>query len=100
VIGISDPNSTGQIYEMDNGASNFAAGARLQRGLPQSVIGTFTKDFNIESVQFRSLDFLPGNPNPGISGLIVRRLNAVPEPGSLALCGVAGAALLASRRWR
>lgn len=102
IIGIADshPCCSGYTYELDDGMGRSTTGITLRRGLAQSVIGTFTADAPTQGVTLRSLNFVAGNPNPGFAGLVIRLLNNVPEPSSIALVGIASAGLLTARRWR
>jgi hypothetical protein len=100
VIGIADSRAccAGRIYETDDGQGNFTDPpfATLQRGMFQSVLGTFTADSSIQTFQLRSLASTPGNNDPGMSGLTVLRL--IPEPGVSIL--VLGGVLLGFARRR
>ena len=71
-----------RAYEPDDGAGNFDTGVSVQRGLVQSVIGTFTADAGTQAFLWRSLGDATGNNDAAMSGLVVLR---IPEPSSIML---------------
>ncbi len=91
LIGVSDDRAccSGRTQTVDDGLGNVSGS--LQRGLANSVTGTFTADGTTQSV------FVSGVNDPGLSGLILR---AVPEPGTTGMLAVAGMAVLLRRSRR
>jgi hypothetical protein len=83
------------VYDVDDGAGNFTTGVTLQRGLGQSVIGTFTADADAQTILLRSANELAGNNDPGLSAYALR---AIPEPASMTLLQIALGSLLLFRR--
>jgi hypothetical protein len=63
-------------------------------GIGQFAIGTFTADGPAEVIQFT------GGPLTFLDGFELRDVSAVPEPSSLALLALGGAAVAGWRRWR
>ncbi|HEY3391590.1 MAG TPA: PEP-CTERM sorting domain-containing protein [Lacipirellulaceae bacterium] len=88
VIGAVDtrPCCAARTYEPDNGQGSFNTGTSIQRGLVQSILGTFIADAGTQVFQWRSLNNAAGNNDPGMSGLVVTRM-----PGSIG--GVVAATL-------
>jgi hypothetical protein len=88
VIGAVDTRAccAARVYEPDNGQGQFSAGVSIQRGLTQSIIGTFVADGSTQTFQWRSQNSAAGNNDPGMSGLVVTR-----RPGSVT--GVVAATL-------
>lgn len=76
---------------VDDGSGSISGA--LTRGNGDWVVGSFTADGANQSF------FVSGETDPGLSGLIVRDLGAVPEPGT-ALLSFAGLLGLALRRRR
>jgi hypothetical protein len=99
VIGAVDTRAccSMRTYEPDNGAGVFNTGTTIQRGLVQSIVGSFTADAATQSFQWRSLGNTAGNNDPSMSGLVVR---LIPEPGSmlLAVAGLGFVGVTARRR--
>ena len=79
LIAVADSRGccSARTYEPDDGQGNFTTGVTLQRGLFQSVLGTFTADAATQTIQWRSLNDASGNNDPGFSGLIV--LEIIPD---------------------
>ncbi|HEY3391591.1 MAG TPA: PEP-CTERM sorting domain-containing protein [Lacipirellulaceae bacterium] len=88
VIGAVDLRTccAGRIYEPDDGTGNFTTGTTVQRGLVQSIIGSFTADASTQTFQWRSLGGLEGNNDPAMSGLVLLQ---IPEPNSMLLVALA-----------
>ncbi len=81
VLGDGNGNATGPMFTRSTGGS---------------AIGTFTADGTTQLIEvFADPNTPAGNTDPGIAGIIVR---VVPEPGSLALLGLGGLAMLRRRR--
>jgi hypothetical protein len=87
VIGAVDTRACCSLrtYEPDNGAGVFNTGTTIQRGLTQSIVGSFTADASTQTFQWRSLGDAAGNNDPSMSGLVVR---LIPEPNSVLLVAV------------
>lgn len=81
VIGAVDtrPCCAARTYEPDNGQGSFDTGTSIQRGLTQSILGTFIADGANQVFQWRSLNNAAGNNDPGMSGLVVTRLPGSPS---------------------
>ena len=79
VVGAVDTRAccAARTYEPDNGQGLFTTGTSIQRGMTQSIIGTFVADGSTQAFQWRSLNNAAGNDDPGMSGLLVTR-----RPGS------------------
>ncbi|MDB4713233.1 PEP-CTERM sorting domain-containing protein [bacterium] len=92
-IGVGDDRGCclGRTQFVEDGNGNISGA--LTRGDGDWVVGTFTADDVNQSF------FVSGANDPGLSGLIVRDLGAVPEPGT-ALLSFAGLLGLALRRRR
>lgn len=74
LVGVADDRDccAGRVYETDDGTGNFGTGKTMQRGLHQSVIGTFKADASgTQIIQIRSQELLAGNSDPGLSGLVL-----------------------------
>lgn len=76
---------------VDDGNGNVSGA--LTRGTGDWVVGSFVADSAVQSF------FVSGENDPGLSGLVVRDLGAVPEP-STALLSLAGLIGLVGRRRR
>jgi hypothetical protein len=87
VIGAVDTRACcmARIYEPDNGAGAFNTGTSIQRGMVQSIIGSFVANADTQAFQWRSLNSVAGNNDPAMSGLVVLQ---VPEPACLLLAGL------------
>ena len=92
-IGVGDDRGccATRTQSVNDGNGNFSGD--LTRGTGDWVVGSFTADGASQSF------FVSGANDPGLSGLIVRDLGAVPEPGT-ALLSFAGLLGLALRRRR
>ncbi|MEN8774972.1 MAG: PEP-CTERM sorting domain-containing protein [Akkermansiaceae bacterium] len=92
-IGVGDDRGCCATREqfVDDGNGNMSGA--LTRGGGDWVVGSFTADGPLQSF------FVTGETDPGLSGLIVRDLGAVPEPGT-ALLSLAGLVGLSLRRRR
>jgi hypothetical protein len=86
VIGAGDTRAccAARTYEPDDGLGNFGTGATIQRGMFQSIVGTFTADATTQTFQWRSLNDAAGNNDPSMSGLVVT-LGALTGPITLDL---------------
>jgi hypothetical protein len=91
VIGVADVRGccSARIQTLDDGAGHISGD--LQRGLANSVLGTFIADAATQSF------FVSGVNDPGLSGLVLR---AVPEPGAFTVLALAAAGTLLRRRRR
>ncbi|CAN5336880.1 hypothetical protein BH23VER1_BH23VER1_02630 [soil metagenome] len=89
LVAVADarPCCSGRIYEPDDGQGNFDTAVMLQRGLYQSVIGTFVADGNSQSIGWRSLEELSGNNDPGFSAVIVLQVDDQDSDGDGLLDG-------------
>jgi len=96
IIGIHDARGCcgNRTYVLGDGAGNFAGGPQLTRDSGGTVIGTFTADGANQTLLITNTAG-PGGNDPGLGGYV---LSEVPEPGSLALLGLGGLALLRRRR--
>ena len=92
-IGVGDDRGccATRTQSVNDGNGNISGD--LTRGTGDWVVGSFTADGASQSF------FVSGDNDPGLSGLIVRDLGAVPEPGT-ALLSFAGLLGLALRRRR
>jgi len=89
VIAVADDRAccATRTQTVDDGLGNVSGA--MQRGLAQSVTGTFTADATTQSF------FIAGVNDPGLSAY---QLRAVPEPACLALFALAGWALHVRRK--
>ena len=87
VIGAVDTRACcmARIYEPSDGAGNFNTGVSVQRGLVQSIVGTFIADATTQAFQWRSQNDAMGNNDPAMSGLVVLE---IPEPSGMVLAAL------------
>lgn len=86
---------SGRTQTLGDGNGNFT-GPTFVRSSGGSAIGTFTADGSTQLIEvFADPNNPAGNTDAGIAGIVVR---VVPEPGSLALLGLGGLAMLRRRR--
>ena len=96
VIGIHDNRTVGDIPTRSYNFTDTDGGSAsptLVRATGGSVIGTFSTGAGETSITING-NSVSGN-DPGAGGIVLR---VVPEPGSLALLGLGGLALLRRRR--
>ena len=90
-IGVADIRTccADRLQTVDDGFGNSSG--PLQRGLANSVTGTFIADATTQSL------FVSGSNDPGLSGLVLR---AIPEPTSLTALALTATTTLLRRRRR
>ena len=83
LIAVADSRGccSARTYEPDDGTGNYGTGVTLQRGLFQSVLGTFTANADTQTILWRSLDSAAGNNDPGFSGLVVLEIDSEDTDG-------------------